>query len=98
MYSNKEMQPIKILSNWLQQNANDAHYLFSLPDLRALFPDLTDLAFKTLLSRAVRSEYLERVCRGLYTVKNSIFSKGLFRAVDLVQLNLFILSKSQRTL
>lgn len=68
---------MKVLSNWLQQNANGEHYLFTLQDLRALFPDLSDLAFKTLLSRAVHLEYLARICRGLYVYKKAIPSNGL---------------------
>ncbi|MEI8320745.1 MAG: hypothetical protein WCG05_01885 [Alphaproteobacteria bacterium] len=71
------MQPMRILSNWLQQNANDEHYLFSLQDLRALCPDLSDSAFKALLSRTVHAGYLQRVCRGLYVYKKAIPSNGL---------------------
>lgn len=71
------MQPIKMLTNWLQLNASDTHYLFSLQDLRSLFPDMSDGAFKTLLSRSVKLGLLERVCRGIYTYKSSVHSKGL---------------------
>ena len=71
------MQPIKILLHWLERNASDKHYLFVLQDLRSLFPELNDTAFKTLMSRAVKSEYLERVCRGLYAYKPVIYSRGL---------------------
>lgn len=72
------MQPIKFLSNWIQNNANSEHYLFSLYDLRALYPDLSNEAFKALLSRAVRGMYLTRVCKGLYTHKAVIPADGLF--------------------
>lgn len=71
------MQPIKYLSNWLNNNANSEHYLFLLQDLRALFPGLSQLAFKTLLSRAVSLGYLTRVCRGLYIFKQAVPSSGL---------------------
>lgn len=71
------MQPAKILNNWLQANADDKHYLFSLKNLRMLCPDLSEGAFKTLLSRAVQTGYLERVCQGLYAYKSAIFSDGL---------------------
>jgi hypothetical protein len=71
------MRPCKILINWIEQNANNENYLFSLRDLRALCRDLSDAAFKTLLSRMVKSNYLIRVCRGLYTYKKAIPSTGL---------------------
>lgn len=77
MYRNDFMQPIKTLINWIQQNASNEHYLFSLQDLRALCPDLSDAAFKTLLSRAVKLGYLERVCRGLYVYRATDYSNGL---------------------
>ncbi len=71
------MQPLKILSNWLQQNASDTHYIFSLQDLRALCPTLSEGAFKTLLSRAVKLGLLERVCRSIYTYQSATYSHGL---------------------
>lgn len=60
------MQPIRYLNQWLSENANDGHYLFTLRNLRPLFAELSELSFKTLLSRAVRSKLLTRICRGLY--------------------------------
>lgn len=71
------MQPIKHLCNWLQQHASSEHYLFSLQDLRALFPCLAWPAFKTLLCRAVQAKYLEKVCRDLYIHKNAAPTDGL---------------------
>lgn len=71
------MQPIKTLTHWLQENVSQANYLFSLQDLSALCPDISDSAFKTLLSRAVTLGYLERVCRGLYAYKSAEYSNGL---------------------
>lgn len=71
------MQPMRLLSDWLQQNANGEHYLFTLLDLRALLPGLSDSSFKTLLSRTVTAGYLERICRGLYTYKKALPSNGL---------------------
>ena len=71
------MQPMKILSNWLQQNANNEHYLFSPKSLKSLFPDLSHAAFKTLLSRAIHAGHLTKVCRGLYTYKRAIPRDGL---------------------
>lgn len=70
-------QSIKILSQWLQERKKDERYLFTLLDLRALFPQLSDSAFKTLMSRAVRSELLLRVCRGVYLYKSALPKDGL---------------------
>jgi predicted transcriptional regulator of viral defense system len=67
------MQPIKRLSSWLYENANATHYLFRLKDLIALFPDQSDAAFRTLLSRAATTGLLIRVCRGIYLFKKPEF-------------------------
>ncbi|HQZ87996.1 MAG TPA: hypothetical protein PLV31_04370 [Gammaproteobacteria bacterium] len=71
------MRPMQHLKLWLSEHANDRHYLFTLHDLRALCPTLSDPAFKTLLSRAVRSELLLRLCRGIYLYKKSAILDGL---------------------
>ena len=71
------MQPIKMLSQWLVNNTNHEHYLFTLFDMRSLFPQLSDSAFKTLMSRAVRSELLTRLCRGIYLYKSALPKDGL---------------------
>jgi predicted transcriptional regulator of viral defense system len=86
------MQPMKYLSDWLDKNiglrymfkttlphnyANTAAYLFTLQDLRALWPEMSDSAFKALLSRAVNAEILDRVCRGLYIYKRAQPPSGL---------------------
>lgn len=71
------MQTIKYLSTWLEQNANNEHYLFSLRDFSALFSHLSESSLKTLLSRAVKSGYLERVCRGLYLYRKAMPMDGL---------------------
>ena len=85
------MQPMKFLSRWLDQNANNEHYLFSFQDLRALCPNLSNEAFKTLLSRTVRAEYLIRVCRSLYICKRAMSASGLvlFHAAALLRANAF---------
>lgn len=57
------MQPIRRLEHWLRSHQQD---LFTLQDFRALFPDLTDNAFKLVLSRAVKQKILLRPCRGIY--------------------------------
>ncbi|HJN38360.1 MAG TPA: hypothetical protein QF353_06270 [Gammaproteobacteria bacterium] len=71
------MQPIKMLSQWLLNNTNHEHYLFTLLDMRSLFPQLSDSAFKTLMSRAVRSGLLNRLCRGVYLYKPALPKDGL---------------------
>lgn len=71
------MQPIKTLTKWLQQHTGNENYLFTLGDLRSLCPTISDTAFKTLLSRAVKQGVLERVCRGLYAFNSANNSNGL---------------------
>lgn len=85
------MQPIKYLSQWLIENANDKHYLFFSHDMRALYPKLSDAAFKTLLSRAVTSKLLVHVCRGLYLHKSALPQDGLllFHAAARLRANQF---------
>jgi len=60
------MQPIKRLAQGLSQLASAEHYLFAPSDLRVLLAELSDTAFNTLLSRAVSTGLLQRVCRGIY--------------------------------
>jgi len=60
------MQPIRQLMNAISQLASPQASLFTPADLRALLPQHTDAAFKTLLSRAVSEGHLTRVCRGVY--------------------------------
>jgi len=76
------MQPIKILVKWLHENVNHEHYIFTLQDFRLLLPELSDSAFKTLMSRAVKGGILEKICRNLYTYNANLYSKGhlLFHA------------------
>ena len=71
------VQPVKILSLWLNKHASPTHCLFKAQDFRCLFPDLSHSAFKALLSRAVTSNLLIRVCRGLYIFEKSTPSDGL---------------------
>jgi predicted transcriptional regulator of viral defense system len=85
------MQPIKYLNTWLEQHVNYEHYLFTLQDLRALYPNLSNIAFKTMLSRAAHCNLLERICRGLYIYKNAMPSNGLllFHAASLLRASEF---------
>lgn len=71
------MQPIRRLMQSLAVLSSPEHCLFTPYDLRALAPDLSDGAFKTLLSRAVQQGYLARVCRGLYLYARVAPTHGL---------------------
>ncbi len=71
------MQPIRRLMQSLAKLANSEHYLFTPHDLRALLPELSETAFKTLLSRAVTENHLERICRGLYLYQPVAPQNGL---------------------
>jgi hypothetical protein len=51
--------------------------LFTPGDLRSLLPQLSDVAFKTLLSPAVSGGRLRRVCRGLYLYEPAQPDRGL---------------------
>ena len=81
------MQPMKYLIDWLNQNTDTEHYLFRLQDMRALCPNLSNTAFKTLLSRTVEAGYLNKVCRGLYVYKRAMAPSGLilFHAAALLR-------------
>lgn len=85
------MQPMKYLSNWLENNTNNEHYLFTLQNLRALCPELSDSSFNTLLSRTAQAGILDRVCRGLYIYKKATPPSGLilFHAAALLRAHAF---------
>lgn len=70
-------QPLKYLTHILSRLASSEHYLFLLSDLRALLPQHSDGAFKTLLSRANKCGLLVRVCRGVYLYPAVKYPKGL---------------------
>lgn len=85
------MQSIKVLTKWLSKHASEQRHLFLLSDLRALYPHLSDSAFKTLLSRAVSSCLLSRACRGVYLFEEASPADGLllFRIAALMRANNF---------
>lgn len=85
------MQPIRLLSDNLANLADAEHYLFTPTDMRALLPQLSDIAFKTLLSRAVVAGYLVRVCRGVYLYPKVDYPRGLvlFHAASRLRANGF---------
>ena len=73
-------QPLRLLARHLATLATAERYLFTPDDLRALFPHLSAGAFKALLSRAVQSRYLVRLCRGLYLVEQVAYPRGMVLA------------------
>lgn len=85
------MQPIKRLSKWLLENGNEKHCLFRKSDLRVLFSDLSDGAYRALLSRAVDSGILIRMARGIYLYKPAYKPDGvlLYRVASLMRCNHF---------
>lgn len=58
------MQPIRQLAHALRLLADREHCVFAASDLAAAVPGCGHLA--GLLSRAVKTGLLERVCRGIY--------------------------------
>ncbi len=46
--------------------ASPQRYLFTPSDMHVLVEDISDDAYRALLSRAAKAGKLERVCRGLY--------------------------------
>lgn len=86
------MQSMKRLVNWLLENADNAVYIFTLQDLRSLYPEMTNTAFKTLLSRTVQAGHLSKVCRGLYLYKRAkkqFIGLILFHAAALLRADQF---------
>jgi serine/threonine protein kinase len=85
------MQPMRYLNNWFEKYTDSCHYLFTLQDMRSLFPNLSNTAFKTLFSRTEKAGYIKRICRGIYVYKKVMPSNGLllFHAELLLRANDF---------
>lgn len=66
MASRLPQQPLQRLYQGLDRLASPERSLFTPSDMRALLPDISDRAYRALLSRAAQGGRLERVCRGLY--------------------------------
>jgi hypothetical protein len=71
------MQSLKYLTETLRTLADESHYLFSLNDLRSLFPSLEYNACKAVMARSVKSGLLRRVCQGIYLYPFVDYPKGL---------------------
>lgn len=65
-FLSKHRQPLDRLYQGLDQLASPQRYLFTPSDMRVLVGDISDDAYRALLSRAAKGGKLERVCRGLY--------------------------------
>jgi hypothetical protein len=77
LLSSTPIQPMRQLLHSLYALAGPERYLFTPDDLRALVPELSDGAYKTLLSRADSGALLRRVCRGLYLFEPAAPRNGL---------------------
>jgi hypothetical protein len=71
------MQPVTQLAAILEKLADSEHYLFSLHDLRAVLPEHSSAALKSLAGRAEKNGMLRRVCRGLYLYPKVDYPAGL---------------------
>ncbi len=85
------VQPIRHLLQNLAKFSSSERCLFTSHDLRALLPHLSNAAFKTLLSRAVKEGYLVHFCRGLYLYEPVAPTSGLllFHAAARIRANSF---------
>jgi predicted transcriptional regulator of viral defense system len=81
------MQPATKLQKLLHVIASENTYLFTLADLRAPFSELSDAAYKMLISRCEKNGMLTRVCRGVYLANNVKYPKGklLYHAVNKIR-------------
>ena len=83
------MESLKFLRDWLEENANEDHYLFSFRDLRILFPSHSESAYRTILSRATSKGFLLRICQGIFLHKRTFKSTNdgliLFRVASLLR-------------
>ncbi len=70
------MRPLTFLRDWLEENTNEEHFMFSFNDLRSLFPSHSESAYRTILSRATSSGVLLRICQGIFIYKK------VFRSIN----------------
>ena len=71
------MQPLQQLGVALRALADSEYYLFTQSDLSSLFPQHNPATLAVLLSRAVHSGVLQRVCRGIYVYPDAYTNHGL---------------------
>lgn len=70
-------QPLNHLAKTLKAITPRDRYLFTLSDLGSVLPTHNRSALMVLLSRAVKSGLLQRVCRGLYLYPDTNPQDGL---------------------
>ena len=70
------MQPLARLRHYLPRLDDPEHYIFSSGDLRSLFPEQSDSAYRALMSRAVKTGVVERVCRGVFINPYAAYERG----------------------
>jgi hypothetical protein len=82
------MQPIQRLERWLlTSHSTQTGQLYSATAFRALFPELSQGAYRALLHRAEKRGLLERVCQGVYQYAGAPDNSGLilFHAAALLR-------------
>ncbi len=70
------MNAISTLDEQLYSLAGEDSYLYAPEDMRCLFRNLSDGAFRSLLNRAQAAGVLKKVCRGLYLHTKSRHNMG----------------------
>ena len=70
------MKSIDILKTTLEKLTDKEHYLFSVSDFYSLFNNLSKPALTVLLNRAVKSNILERACKGVFIYPKAEYEKG----------------------
>jgi len=69
--------PLNLLSKILRAFATQERYLFTLSDLAGVLPNHSRSALLVVLSRAVKSGLLQRICRGMYLYPDTDPHDGL---------------------
>lgn len=70
------MTNLRTIEKELQRLVDENNYLFSATDLRVLLPTLSDSAFKSLLHRLCKNEYIYKVVKGLFLYPYLGLKKG----------------------
>ncbi|MCQ2412674.1 MAG: type IV toxin-antitoxin system AbiEi family antitoxin domain-containing protein [Sphaerochaetaceae bacterium] len=86
------MQPIKRLEEILRTYSDEEHFLYAADTLKPFFTDMQESAYLKLLSRAVKSGLLERVCKGVYLYPRVRYdaSTVLFRTARILREDRFL--------
>lgn len=86
------MQPIKRLEEILRTYSDEEHFLYAADTLKPFFTDMQESAYLKLLSRAVKSGLLDRVCKGVYLYPRVRYdaSTVLFRTARILRADKFL--------